>query len=148
GLKIPKKVGKLSLVRIGSTVSIDMPIGSANIKGHIIKGLYTIKDFVEKPEKKVSLFYEEERYKKNNQIMLRSFFSEKQICFYFQMMYRKIFHLYNLRKLKLDVLAGEKGLVMFTYRDMIGVTKSYDIFKWSYQVRINVQLTKDLFKDL
>jgi len=147
-LKIPKKGGKIALTRVGSLVSVDMPIGGGNIKGHIIKGLYTIKDFIEKPEKKVSVLYEEERYKKNNQIKLRSFFSEKQISFYFQMMYRKVFILYNLRKLKLNILAGEKGLVIFTYKDMIGVTKSYDIFKWSYQIKINIQLTQDLLKDL
>jgi len=90
--------------------------------------------------------YEEKKFKKENQIILRSLFSEKQVCFFFQAFYLKLMSLYNLRKLKLSIIENSNGLLVFTLQDMIGVTKSYDLFKWSYQLKVNIKVEKNLLK--
>jgi hypothetical protein len=144
-IKNSGSVKDLGLTGLNSLVHLDVPVGGG-MKSHIIKSFYVIKDFVFKPDRKVSMGIEDKRFKKNTQIFLRSFFLEKQVCFFFQMFYVRIFSLYNLRKLKLEMFENESGLLKFVFMDMVGVAKSYDLFKWSYQVKVNIRLHKRILK--
>ena len=68
-----------------SIIHVDLPLSIKHFKTFSIKGAYVIRDVVKDPLKKLSIFFKDERYRKNNMINFRLFGRGSQVNYFFQL---------------------------------------------------------------